>query len=282
MSLPVFAAVLLAALLHALWNGMVKGGTDKRLSMAGVVLGHLPPALVVLALVPLPAVASLPWLLSGIALHFGYQMFLIQAYRVADLSQAYPIARGSAPLLVALISVLFLGVTLNALEWAAILTIAIGILSISLTRQADGLRNLRGAHLALATGGFIAAYSLVDGTGARISGSPLGYYAWIALGNAALMIAYLRLRAPGLLRTLPRKVPLTLLIGGPISFAAYALVIWAFTQAPIPLVTALRESSIIFALLIGVFFLKERLDLTKVTATALTLAGMAMLRFAKA
>jgi drug/metabolite transporter (DMT)-like permease len=281
MSFPVFCAVLAAALLHASWNAMVKGARDKQLSMIAVVIGHLPLALVALAFSPAPAMASLPYLFAGVALHFGYQLVLLRAYHAGDLTQVYPIARGSAPMIVAAVSVGFLGVTLQPVETAAVLTIGIGILSMALVRKSNGQRNPQGAKFALITGCFIAAYSLVDGMGARLAGTAMGFYGWLAVSNAILMAALTALQAPHQLRALPNRGKRVFLIGGSASFAAYALVIWAFTQAPIALVTALRETSIIFALFIGVFFLKEKLDLGKVASTALTLLGVALLRLAK-
>lgn len=281
MTTPVFLAVILAALLHATWNAVVKGGPDKHVSMAAVVMGHLPFALAVLPFVPAPTPASLPYLGAGIALHFGYQLFLLHSYKVGDLTQIYPIARGSAPLLVAAISVLFLGVSLQPMELIAIFIIGIGILSISIARRQDGLRNRRGAGLALVTGCFIAAYSLVDGTGARLAGSPLGFYGWLAIGNATVMAGFLAIRTPTVLRDVTRHAKRVFFFGGAASFGAYALVMWAFTQAPIPLVTALRESSIIFALLIGVVILREKLNSAKLVSTAVTLIGVALLRLAK-
>ena len=282
MSGIVFLCVIGAALLHATWNALVKGSADKALSMGAVVIGHMPAALLALPFVPLPAAESLPYLAGGIALHFGYQLFLLKSYEIGDLTQVYPIARGSAPLMVALVSVTLLGVTLTGAETLAILLIATGIISLALVRQSDGLRNRQAAAAALATGGFIAAYSLSDGLGARLAGTSLGYYCWLALGNGVLMIGYLALRAPATLRAVPtrRGMPV-FVIGGTASFVAYALVTWAFTQAPIALVTALRETSIVFALLIGVLLLGEKLSLAKVFSTMTTLLGAVLLRFAR-
>ena len=280
MSVLVFSAVLAAALLHASWNAMVKGGRDKQLNMVAVVVGHLPIAVIAIVFSPLPDPASFPYILAGLSLHLGYQLFLIRAYHAGDLTQVYPIARGSAPMLVAVISVAFLGVTLAPLEIAAVLTIGFGILSMALVNKTNGKRNPQGVKLALITGCFIAAYSLVDGTGARLSGTAIGFYGWIAMGNAILMAAYIAATAPhqfGALYTNGKRV---FLIGGSASYAAYGLVIWAFTQAPIALVTALRETSIIFALLIGALFLREKLDSGKIIATAITLIGVALLRLA--
>lgn len=281
MTSTVFIVVICAALLHASWNALVKGGADKRVSMGAVVLGHLPWALVALPFVPLPAFESLPYLFAGILLHVGYQLFLLQSYQKGDLTQVYPIARGSAPLIVALVSVMILGVHLAPVEITAIAVIGIGILSLTLVRRADGQRNGHAALLALGTGCFIASYSLVDGLGARLAGTSLGFYGWLTVGNSIIMASYLALTSPSVLRDIPTKGRAAFIIGGGASFVAYALVTWAFTQAPIALVTALREVSIIFALLIGVFFLKERLDLAKVFSTMTTLIGVVLLRFAK-
>ena len=274
-------AVIGAALLHASWNALVKGGADKRVSMGAVVLGHVPLALIALPFVPLPATESLPYLAAGIALHVGYQLFLMNSYRTGDLTQVYPIARGSAPLLVALFSVTVLGVHLDRLELLAILVIGTGILSLALVRRADGLRNGRAGLMAMMTGVFIASYSLVDGLGARLAGTSLGFYGWLTIGNALIMAGFLAATAPGTLRAIATRGRGVFLIGGGASFVAYALVTWAFTQAPIALVTALRETSIVFALLIGVVFLKERLDLVKVFSTATTLLGVVLLRTSK-
>lgn len=281
MTSPVFLVVILAALLHATWNAVVKSGADKHVSMAAVVIGHLPFALATLPFVPAPTMQSLPYLGVGIVLHFGYQLFLLHSYKAGDLTQVYPIARGSAPLLVAAISVLFLGEILQSSELAAISVIGIGILSITLTRHKTGQRNPKGAGLALITGCFIAAYSLVDGTGARLAASPLGFYGWLAIGNAAAMTAFVAATQPATLRNISLNAKHVFWLGGAASFGAYGLVMWAFTKAPIPLVTALRESSIIFALLIGVLVLREKLSLGKLTSTAITLIGVAMLRLAK-
>ena len=281
MTLPVFGAVLLAALLHATWNALVKGGADKAVNMAGVILGHTPAALIALMIFPLPAWESWPYLIGGIIAHFGYQVFLLRAYGKGDLSQVYPIARGSAPLIVTLVSVVGLGVVLAPVELMAVAVIALGLISMALVRRGDGSRNLPAAKLALITGCFIASYSLIDGLGARVSGSPVGFYAVLGLLNAVIFAIYLWRLDKGVIRrtfTVGLKV---FFIGGTASFIAYALVIWAFTQAPIALVTALRETSIVFAVLIGVLFFKERLDLAKVAATFAVLCGAALLRFGK-
>lgn len=277
----VFGAVILAAALHAIWNAVVKGTGDKFLSMTAVVLGHAPLAILALPFVPSPAPESWPYLAAGVVLHVGYQIFLLTSYRFGDLTQVYPIARGIAPMLVAGVSVVFLGVHLKPIELLAVLTIGAGIMSLALVRQEDGMRNGKAAALAFVTGCFIAGYSLVDGLGARLAGTSLGFYSWLAIFNAIIFAIFATARDPGTLRRVASHSKRIFVVGGCASFIAYALVIWAFTHAPIALVTALRETSIIFALFIGVFFLKEKLNLAKVFSTLVTLFGAALLRLSK-
>jgi drug/metabolite transporter (DMT)-like permease len=270
--------VLTAALLHASWNFLVKREADQYLSMSAVVVGHVPFAAAALLCARLPQPVSFPYLIGGAVLHTGYQLFLLNAYRSGDLSQVYPLARGVAPLIVAGISVIFLGVELCPWELSAIVVIGTGIMILTLVRRSDGRRDRRAASLAIITGGFIAAYSLVDGWGARQAGTALGFYGWLSIINAIIFAAVMRIIHPGLIKKVLRYNWRLALSGGCASFSAYALVMWAFTMAPIALVTALRETSIIFALLIGLLVLKERLDLPRVLATLLTVLGVGLLR----
>lgn len=277
----VLLIVLFAAALHATWNALVKGASDKLISMTAVVLGHAPFALLALPFVPLPDAASLPYVVAGAALHVGYQLFLLWAYRHGDLTQVYPVARGTAPLIVAAVSVLIFREALTTLQLVAIATIGCGIMSLVLVRRGQGMHNPAGALLALITGCFVAGYSMVDGYGARAAGTAVGFYAWLTILNAIAFAVIVAVTSPGTLRTTIRSHRKIMAIGGGASFAAYALVVWAFTQAPIAVVTALRETSIVFALLIGVFFLKERLNLVKLVSAMLTMLGALMLRFSK-
>lgn len=277
----VIATTLLAAVLHACWNAMAKGAADKHLSMAGVIIGHLPYAIVALFFVPAPNWDCWPYLLGSFALHFGYQLFLLNSYKIGDLTQVYPVARGIAPLIVAAVSVSLLGVVLGWMEIAAILLIGAGLLSLGLVRGQSGARNPKAAILAAVTGCFIAGYSLVDGMGARVAGTAVGFYSWSGIGSALIFAAFLRVNNPGTIGRLWTEGRFVFIVGGFASYCAYALVVWGFMQAPIALVTALRETSIIFALFIGVFFMKERLDLMKVLATFSTIVGAILLRFAR-
>jgi len=281
MSSTVFFAVIAAAVLHATWNALVKSGSDKTLGMSAVIIGHLPFALVCIPFVPFPSSESYPFMLGSVVLHAGYQYFLLQSYKVGDLTQVYPIARGTAPLLVAFFSVFVLSVELSSMELIAIVVIGVGILSLTLVKRGDGQRNPQAVVFALVTSCFIASYSMVDGLGARAAGTALGFYSWLSMANAFIMITYVLVVQPKVLRQLATSHRQIFFIAGGASFVAYAIVTWAFTQAPIALVTALRETSIVFALLIGVFFLKERVDLVKVFSTMTTLLGAILLRFAK-
>jgi len=283
MTITVFLAVILAALLHAIWNAMVKSGSDKHASMTAIVLGHLPIAILILPFAPQPELASIPWIVGSLVIHLGYQLFLVSAYRIGELTQVYPIARGFAPLVVSLVSVLFLGEILSTMQTAAIILISIGITSISLVHRADGKWNNQAVIMALITGCFIASYSLIDGVGARVADTALGYWTWAAIGNAVVFSLWTAFTQPQVFKQIhiDKNLQKVGLLGGTASYLAYGIVIWGFTQAPIALVTALRETSIIFAVLIGVVVLKERLSLAKVISTAITISGMILLRFSK-
>lgn len=277
----VFLVVLLAAVLHAAWNALVKNAGDKYVSMTAIVLGHAPLAVLALPLVPLPDPRSWPYVIASVAFHIAYQLFLLFSYRIGDLTHVYPIARGAAPLIVAGVSVMALGVHLTSIEMLAVLTIAIGIISLAFVRGSDGIRNPRAAGMALATGCCIAGYSLVYGLGARQAGTALGFWVWLTIINVIIFPIIMTRMKPGVIGRVAREGRSLMIFGGGASFLAYALVVWAFTEAPIPLVTALRETSIIFALLIGVVFLNERVNLAKVASTAMTLFGAVLLRFSR-
>lgn len=261
---------------------MVKGGADKEFAMTAVVIGQSVFGIPVLFFVPSPDPASYPWMAAGIAFHIGYQVFLLSSYKVGDLTQVYPLARGSAPLIVALVSALFLNVHLAPTQILALVFIGLGIMSFSLLQRSDDRTSGLPAILALVTGMFIAGYSIIDGLGARVAGTALGFYAWHAIGNAIIFTILMTLRNRSTLQRIPAEGINLVLVGGGASFAAYALVMWSFTQAPIALVTAIRETSIVFALLIGVVILGERLTKGKLVATAVILAGVALLRFSGA
>ena len=268
--------ILCAAALHASWNAAVKGGADKRLQMAAVTIGHMPFAALALFFAPPLDFSAWPLLILGAVFHFGYQIFLIEAYKLGDLSQVYPIARASAPVMATIFGALVLGDRLAPFELIGIAIIATGLLSTVGLR----IQNVphKAALTALITGMFIASYSMSDGYGGRLGNSPIAFYGWLSLINGVLMAIYLRSTSPVSVPLLWTKSRLTLIGGGFASFCAYSLVMWAFTQAPIPVVMAIRESSILIAFGIGVVFLGEKLTRAKLIGTVVTIIGIITLR----
>jgi drug/metabolite transporter (DMT)-like permease len=270
-----------AAFLHAGWNALVKNSSDKFASMSSVMIGHFPFAVLLILYSPLPLGASWPYVIAGAVLHTGYQLFLLFSYRLGDLTQVYPIARGSAPLIIAFVSVTFLGVKLGAMQLLGVLVIGSGLMSLVIVRGKQGLGNRAAGLMAFGTGCFIASYSLVDGTGARLAATAFGFYGWMSVINSVMFVAIISVIRPGSVRGAFANGRRMMLLGGGGSLVAYSLVTWAFTQAPIALVSALRETSIIFALLIGVMFLKERVDLAKILSVSLALIGAVLLRVSR-
>lgn len=278
METHVFIIVLLAALLHATWNAFIKADSNRLLFMATMMASGGLAALGSTLVLPLPAIESWPYILLSIVLHQGYVLCLLLAYRFGDLSHVYPLARGSAPLIVAMFAVTLANETLSHLETIAVLLMAVGIMSLSLTRGTQKLRDPRAVVFALGAGLFIAAYTLTDGIGVRLSGNAHGYSAWM-IGLEWIPITVYMLatgRITGLQQI--RRIWKPALAIGLMSVAAYWAVIWAMSVAPIALVAALRETSIIFAVLFGVLFLKERLSLMRLAATASTLLGAVLLK----
>lgn len=254
----VFLAVLLAALLHAGWNSVVKLGLDRVSTVLLLALVQAGIAIPILPFVSAPAIEAWPWIITAAVLHAGYKLFLIQAYAHADLSQVYPLARGIAPLIVTLVSVAFMGATFGGMDMLAIGAISSGILLMALRGSASGRMRGKALFYALGTAGFTASYTLVDGVGARAAGTASGFILWMVIGDAVIMAGFAALTRgcaafPALLAHWR-----TGFAAGAMSLASYWIAVWAFTQAPIALVAALRESSILFATLIAAFMLRER------------------------
>ena len=269
MATNVFLAVIFAAFLHAVWNAMVKSHKDKAVAVAAIILGHIPAALIIISFVPMPTIESVPYIFMSAIIHQGYQWFLLSAYNHGDYTKVYPIARGIAPVITTILSLIFIGVVLTRHELFGILIISFGILSLSFQYK-NTFQNNKAVIFALLTGFFIALYSTVDGYGARLSLSPLSFIGWSFILNGLIFPFFLKfMNEPNIIKRVFREAKSLFLIGGTISYIVYAIVVWAFTKAPIPLVGALRETSIIIALLIGTLILKERF--TPVSYTHLTL-----------
>ena len=278
MSAAVFFAVLFAALLHAGWNAVVKLGLDRFSSILVLALFQSAIAAALLPFFPWPAEAAWPWLVAGSLLHTGYKLFLIRAYRHGELSQVYPLARGTAPMLVALAGALLLGERLSLAGMAAIGAIVAGILLMAFA-GGEALRLSRTALAwALGTACFTAAYTMVDGFGARLSGTAAGFSLWLFLIDGLFMIAVaLATRGPAAFAVL-RPAWRGGLAAGAMSLGSYWIAIWAFTQAPLALVAALRETSVLFAVVIAALFLGERPGPVRWTAACLIGGGVALMR----
>jgi drug/metabolite transporter (DMT)-like permease len=256
LSLFALSIVLFAALLHASWNAMVKAGGDRALILAGVALSHaLVGGGLILVSAP-PAPESWPALIVSTLVHYAYYALLFHAYRLGDLSQVYPISRGLAPMLVAIGALLLVGENLSPMGWAGVALVSFGIWLLSMRSRAVEV-DQRAVLVAVALGLTIATYSVADGIGVRFSGSPTGYMGWLFLLEAPVVFAVLGPRILRRSRIDPKTFALGL-VGGVFAVSAYGLVLYAKTIAPIGAVSAVRESSVVIAALIGVLLLGER------------------------
>ncbi len=278
LSLGVTLAVVGAGLLHAAWNAMLKGGRDTTLDMAIVVAGSAVAAAPFLPFLPLPAPASWPYIGASMVIHVGYYTALVGTYRAGDLSHGYPLMRGVAPLLVAGFGAVVLGEIPGGWTWLGILLISGGVIGIAFVGGGSWLHNGRATAWALANAALIAAYTLVDGAGVRLSGSAASYAAWMFFLDGFpyfLIVAWLR---RGELLSYARRHWGRGLAGGAASAAAYAIALWAMTLAPVAAVAALRETSVIFAALLGTWLLKEPFGRARIAGAAAVVAGVFALK----
>lgn len=270
MSFPIILLILFAALLHASWNALLRGGADRLWSMTimcvAVAVASIPTAL----LLSPPARESWFYIVLSAVLHIGYNLFLVRTYKLGDLGQTYPVARGSAPVLITLCASIFAGEQVSTEALIGILLVSAGIISLAFKGGRFAVPSL---PYALGTGCFIAAYSVTDGIGVRLSGAPMAYTVWMcALWGLLMPPTYIALRDARSLFTL-RPGFITASVGGLVSLLAYGIVIYAMSHAPMGAVSALRETSVLFAALIGYFFLGESLTVRKVLACAVIAAG---------
>jgi drug/metabolite transporter (DMT)-like permease len=275
-SLTAFAIVLLAAALHASWNAIVKGGGDKLLMTVLVTASAALTGAITLPFLRQPEAASWPFILASSSLQIVYFALLARTYQVADMSQTYPLMRGMAPLLVAIVSALALGARLTAAMWAGVGIICLGILGMA---TGDRRSNRKGVAFALLNAVVIAAYTVIDGLGVRRSGAPAAYTLWIFLVSGVPFAAW-ALRTPGStgLAGYARRNWHFGLIGGVGTLASYGLALWAMTVAPIAVVAALRETSILFGAIISASLLKEHVGLARFAAACTIALGAAVLR----
>ena len=275
----VFLAVLFAAACHAGWNALIKVGLDPLSTTTLISIGSGVVALVFLPLVGVPALAAWPWLAASVVIHLVYFASLIESYRTGDLGQVYPIARGSAPLMTAGATTIFIGEKLSLIGWTGIFALVAGVLLLS----ARGGRELaqidrRAIGFAFFTALTICAYSVMDGVGARLSANPNAYSLWLFVGIAIVMLPYAVYRdgpdvIPAMQRFWRRGFA-----GGALQVLSYGIAIWAMTVAPIAIVATLRETSVLFGAVIAVVVLKEPLRAVRIAAACLIVCGLILIR----
>lgn len=277
MSVFVFFAVLGAAFLHALWNALIKTGADKMTGLFVMTLVQGVFGLCIAATRPFPEGAVWWWLLASGVFHSAYKLFLAYAYEHGDLSRVYPIARGAAPMMVLGLSFWLLSDPIAGMEYVGIVVLGCGILMMARGVFANS-ESARLVPFALGSAMATAGYSIVDGLGARVLGDAVSYVAWLFVMDAVFFSPIcLALKGRGVLTTDPRVWGLNS-VAAAASYGAYAVAVWAMTLTPIALVTALRETSILFAVLIGWLIFGDRMDRQKAIAATLIVTGVVLTR----
>ncbi len=273
----VIIVVLAAAVMHAVWNAVVKIEGDRLMTMAVVIstTGLLAPLLLLAG--PPPASASWPYILLSVLLNNAYFLFLIEAYRFGDLSQVYPIARGSAPLLVTVGAALFANEQLSIVGLAGVLIISAGTVSLIWNRGFRMGAEKRSIFFALLTGLMIASYTIIDGIGVRLSGNPAAYIGWLFILSPLPLasIAILRRRSQAFVYIRNNWKPAVL--GGCLNIGSYGLSIWALSLAAMGHVSAMRETSVIIAALIGTQLFGESFGRHRIIAAVAVAFGVVLI-----
>ncbi|MGW3287460.1 EamA family transporter [Streptomyces sp. NPDC001002] len=273
----VATAVLLAAVTHASWNAIAHQITDKLVGFTLIAGGGVLIGLAMMPFVPIPARGAWPYLLLSGAIHIAYFVLLMRSFKLGDFGQAYPIARGTAPLVVTLLAAVFAHEVPNGWAAAGIALSCTGLTGVAVWGMRGSRPNWPAIGAALATGLTIAAYTVVDGLGVRASGSSLGYIAYLMAVEGLAIPAYAATRLRGELLTSLRPFATLGLLGAALSVAAYGLVLWAQTKAELAPIAALRESSIIVGAAIGAVFFKERFGVSRIAAAVLLVAGIGLM-----
>jgi len=277
-SLDIVSLVLLAGLIHAVWNAMAKGISSQATSFALMNLGTALVSWIALPFIGLPRAAAWPFVLASTACHLGYELFLMGSYQRANFSRAYPIARGVAPLLVSIGGLIFASEHIDLRGTFGIFLIVVGIVSLAYVRNSSKLDRV-GIYWALATGAAIAVYTVVDGIGVRRSHDTLRYAVALFVLQSTLWLIAVVIRR-GWRWTDSRSTIRIGLLVGPMSLAAYTIVLWAQTRAPLGVVSALRETGVVWAAAIGVVFFKEGKARIIMVPALIVVAGIALLSLA--
>lgn len=277
----VFLAVLFAAACHAGWNALIKGTLEPLASTTLIAVGAGLVSLLGLPLVGLPAHAAWPWLIASVIVHLFYFGALIESYRTGDLGHVYPVARGSAPLMTAVVATFYIGEPLSSFGWAGIVVLVAGVLLLS-TRGGRDLSGYdwRTVGFALCTGVTICLYSVIDGMGARASGNPAAYSLALFVGIALVMLPYAYWRSRAVTALMTRMRWWHGFVGGAMQVLSYGIAIWAMTRAPIAVVSALRETSVLFGAAIAILVLKEPLQPARLVAALIIVGGLTAIRLA--
>ncbi|MBQ0847142.1 EamA family transporter [Streptomyces sp. BH-SS-21] len=273
----VTAAVLAAAVTHAGWNALAHHITDKLVGFTLIAGGGALIGFAMVPFVPFPAAEAWPYLIVSAVIHVAYYVLLMRSFRLGDFGQAYPIARGTAPLVVTLLAALFAHEVPDGWAAAGIAVSCAGLTGVALWGLRGKRPNWAAIVAALATGLTIAAYTVVDGLGVRASGSSLAYIAWLMAVEGVAVPAYALHRWRGELLAVLRPFAAVGLLGAALSVAAYGLVLWAQTRAELAPVAALRESSIIVGAAIGAVFFKERFGAPRIAAAGLLVVGIGLM-----
>ncbi|MEH0578130.1 EamA family transporter [Streptomyces sp. B21-108] len=273
----VTAAVLFAAVTHAGWNAIAHRITDKLVGFTLIAGGGMLIGLALVPFTPFPAAGAWPYLLSSALIHIAYYVLLMRSFRLGDFGQAYPIARGSAPLVVTVLAAVFAHEVPDGWAAAGIALSCAGLTGVALWGLRGRRPNWAAIGAALATGLTIASYTVVDGLGVRASGSSLGYIAWLMAVQGAVIPAYAVHRWRGRTVTVLRPFGALGLLGSALSVLAYALVLWAQTRAELAPVAALRESSILVGAAIGALLFKERFGAPRLVAAGLLVVGIGLM-----
>lgn len=273
----VTAAVLLAAVTHASWNAIAHQITDKLVGFTLISGGGMLIGLAMIPFTAAPAAGAWPYLLGSACVHIAYYALLMKSFRLGDFGQAYPIARGTAPLVVTVLAALFAHEVPDGWAAAGIALSCAGLTGVALWGVRGRRPNWPAIGAALATGLTIAAYTVVDGLGVRASGSSLGYIAWLMAVQGVVIPVYALHRWRGEFVAVLRPFAGVGLLGAALSVAAYGLVLWAQTRAELAPVAALRESSIIVGAAIGAVFFKERFGAPRIAAAGLLVVGIGLM-----
>lgn len=267
--------LLAAAFLHAAWNCIIKGGNNKHYETGLITTGSFLAGICCLPFIPTPVLASWPYLCLSCLCHTGYYLCLASAYEKTDLTVGYTVMRGVAPLLTSL-ALLLLGERLPGIAWVGVCILCLGILSLAFEAQ-HHIGTHQGLTTSLATAAVIAAYTLTDGLGARRNGDAVSYVCWLFVLKMLPMQAWLLWRHGSNYTRYARTRPWPGILGGLACFGSYGIAIWAMTMAPIAVVAALRETSVVFGMLVAVFWLHEPFTLVRGLAVLLVAGGAILL-----